>query len=418
LVGQLPSERLSWLVPGLLVEKMTALIRALPKDTRRGLGPANDAAFFCLQHMAPHDDESLVQCMSRTFLEQRGIRVPVDEWDETALLPHLRMNIEVTDGAGEVLAHGRDPAALRERIADLAPPEETDSEPLPSWVRDGLTGWTIDELPETIEHRRAGVRLRFFVALRDDGDSVSVALYDHERVAREAMAAGIGRLLRLQAADRLKYLRRNLPQIDRMCLNFAAVGSCDLLKRDIIDATVARARSTDPWRIRSRAAFDSEASRLRERLVPVAADICRTLAPALELVRKCLSMIDTLPAGSRNDIAQQLDLLVFPGFVAYTPAERLDSFGRYLRGVQKRIERCARNPGQDAARMQRIAGYWNRLLREYPPPPDPVPPELFEFRWLLEEFRVSVFAQELGTAQSVSEKRLDDQWNQYRRSAP
>ncbi|HSH42534.1 MAG TPA: ATP-dependent RNA helicase HrpA, partial [Arenicellales bacterium] len=180
LVGQLPAERLSWLVPGLLVEKMTALIRALPKDTRRALGPANDAAFFCLQHMAPRDDESLTQCMSRTFREERGIRVPVEQWDETALQPHLRMNVEVTDSAGVVLAHGRDPAALRERIADAAPMHETDNEPLPSWVKSGLTAWTIDELPESIEHRRAGVKLRSFVALQDDGDSVSVALYDRE----------------------------------------------------------------------------------------------------------------------------------------------------------------------------------------------------------------------------------------------
>lgn len=418
LVGQLPAERLSWLVPGLLVEKMTALIRALPKDTRRALGPANDAAFFCLQHMAPRDDESLTQCMSRTFREERGIRVPVEQWDETALQPHLRMNVEVTDSAGEVLAHGRDPAALRERIADAAPMHETDNEPLPSWVKSGLTAWTIDKLPESIEHRRAGVKLRSFVALQDDGDSVSVALYDREVEAREAMAAGVGRLLRLQAADRLKYLRRNLPQIDRMCLNFAAVGSCEALRRDIIDASVARACTTDPWRIRSRAAFDAEADRLRQRIVPVSAEICRTLAPALELLRKCLTSLDTLPAESRNDIAQQLDLLVFPGFVAYTPTERLDSLQRYLHGVRKRIERCPGNPRQDAARLQRIAGYWNRLLLEYPPPPDPVPPELFEFRWMLEEFRISVFAQELGTAQPVSEKRLDEQWDRYRRSAP
>jgi ATP-dependent helicase HrpA len=126
-----------------------------------------------------------------------------------------------------------------------------------------------------------------------------------------------------------------------------------------------------------------------------------------------MRQLDRLPPDSRSDIAQQLDLLIFPGFVSYTPVEQLAHFDRYLQGVQKRIARCADNPAQDQARMQRIRKYWHRLLVDYPPPPDPVPPELFRFRWMLEEFRMSVFAQELGTARPVSEKRLDKQWQAF-----
>lgn len=416
LLQQLPVERLSWLVPGLLVEKMTALIRVLPKTERRGLGPANDAAFFCLEHMEPGEDESLAQCMSRTFSEHRDINIRVDDWDESALPAHLRMNIEVTGPGGEVLGHGRDPRDLRERLTGLVPDQATGSETLPSWIQDGLTTWSFGDLPEAIQHRKSGVRLRSFVALRDDGDSVAIALYDREQAAREAMTAGIRRLIRLRVTGKLKYLRKNLPEAKRMCLSFAAVGSCDALKQDIIDAAVAQTQGTDPWRIRSQAAFEQEVAVVSEQLLPTATRICSAVAPALERFGDCMRKLDTLPAETRSDIAQQLDLLIFPGFVVYTPAEQLASLDRYLRGVQKRISRCANNSARDLARMERIRPYWRRLLMDYPPPPDPVPPELSTFRWMLEEFRVSVFAQELGTAQPVSEKRLEAQWQAYRAS--
>jgi len=413
LLGQLPAARLSWLVPGLLVDKMTALIRALPKATRRGLGPANDAAFLCLRHMAPRDEESLTQCMSQTFREQRAINVPAAEWYESALLPHLRMNVEVTGRDGEVLASGRDLAELRRRVEDIDDTGVADRESLPEWIREGYIRWSFGELPETVRHRRGGVRLRSYVTLRDDGESVAVALHDREHEARAAQAAGLRRLVRLRSAAKLKYLRKNLPHADRMCLNFAGVGSCEALKADIIDAAVARVQTTDPWRVRTREGFEREAAAVDENLVPAANDVCATLAPVLERFRDCAGRLDGLPAAARSDIAQQLDLLVFAGFVAYTPAPRLSSMERYLRGVRKRIDRCRSDPRRDAARMDRITGYWKRLLMDYPPPPDPVPPALFEFRWMLEEFRVSVFAQELGTAQPVSEKRLDEQWRKY-----
>ncbi len=416
LLGQLPEERLTWLVPGLLVDKMTALIRALPRAQRRGLGPANDAALLCLRHMAPRDGESLAQCMSRTFSELRGVDIRVDDWDESTLPAHLRMNIEVIGADGEVLDQDRDPGALRDRIGKRIEASQPDDEPLPDWIRDGLTAWSFGDLPETIEYRHSGIRLRSFLALRDDGDSVAVAMYDREHDARAAMRGGVERLVRLQTASKLNYLRKNLPNADRMCLNFASVGACDVLKRDIIDAAVARSRTADPWRVRSPAVFDREAATVAERLVPTAAEICKAVAPALERFRDCMGRLDTLPRATRDDIAQQLDLLIFPGFVRYTPGDRLAAFDRYLQAVQKRMSRCARDPGRDVARMARIRDYWSRLLMEYPPPPDPVPPALFTFRWMLEEFRVSVFAQELGTGQPVSEKRLDEQWHTWRQT--
>ncbi|MDZ7842526.1 MAG: ATP-dependent RNA helicase HrpA [Gammaproteobacteria bacterium] len=416
LLGQLPEERLSWLVPGLLVDRMTALIRALPREQRRGLGPANDAALLCLRRMAPREGESLAQCMSRTFSEQRGVEIPVDDWDESSLPAHLRMNIEVVDADGEVLDQGRDPGALRDRVGQSVEASQPADEPLPDWIRDGLTTWSFGDLPETIEYRQSGIRLRSFLALRDDGDSVAVAMYDREHDARAAMDGGVERLVRLEVGAKLNYLRKNLPQADRMCLNFASVGSCDALRRDIIDAAMTRSRATDPWRVRSRGGFDREAATVGERLVPAAAEICAAVAPALERFRDCKGRLDALPPATRDDIAQQLDLLVFPGFVHYTPGNRLAALDRYLQAVQKRMARCARDPRRDLARMERIREYWIRLLMDYPLPPDPVPPELFAFRWMLEEFRVSVFAQELGTGQPVSEKRLDAQWDAWRRS--
>jgi ATP-dependent helicase HrpA len=414
LTGQLPPEQLSWLVPGLLVEKMTALIRSLPKQRRRGLGLAGDAAFLCLEHMAPAAGESLMQCMSRTFREQGGVDIPESDWDESSLPAQLRTNIEVVNADGDVLAYGRDLDVLRRRVAGLegANTDRRD-DGVPSWVQTGLTDWSFGDLPETIEYSKSGVKLRSFVALVDHGDDVAISLFDREQPARANMAAGLGRLVGLRLAAKLKYLRKNLPHVGRLCLNFATVGDCRSLKEDIVDTALRRASTVDPWSVRSKDEFEQELRAIGEKLIVSATEICDALAPALDRFRDCMSRLDTLPAETRTDIAQQLDLLVFPGFVGYTPADRLLHFDRYLNGVQKRITRCLHDPDQDKAKLARISGLWNRMLMAYPPPPDPVDKELSEFRWLMEEFRVSVFAQELKTAQPVSEKRLEETWRHF-----
>lgn len=416
LVPQLDGDRLSWLVPGLLADKITALIKALPKALRRGIGPAPDAALLCLKQMNPRDDEGLTPCLSRTLSEHRGVDISPEDWDEASLPVHLRMNIEVIDTAGEVIDRDRDLAALQKRLAESGLPEDLEEEGRPSWVRDGLKDWSFDDLPEAVDYRRSGINLRAYPALEDRGDSVAIELYDRERSARDCMAAGIRRLLRLKLAGRITYLRKNLPDAERMCLNFAGIGSCAGLKDDIINAALARASDADPWEIRSRGRFEAELETVDGKLVPEATEICGTLAPALDSLRRCTSGLQDLSGDSRTDIAQQLDLLVFPGFVSYTPRDQLGHIDRYLKGIGKRIERCRENPERDLARMERVRGFWKRLLMEYPPPPDPVPDELSDFRWLLEEFRISVFAQELKTARPVSEKRLEEQWRTYHES--
>jgi ATP-dependent helicase HrpA len=274
--------------------------------------------------------------------------------------------------------------------------------------------WTFGALPETIEYTRSGAKLRSFVALADHGDRVAVELHDREHAARSGMTAGIRRLLQIRLSARIKYLKKNLPDAKRMCLNFGRVGACEALKADIIDAATARALDADPWSIRSAPRFEEALRTVDGKLVPQATDICKVLAPALDRFRRCMTRLDGLPEPARTDIAQQLDLLVFPGFVSYTPAGRLTHFERYLKGVEKRIERCIEDPERDRARQEKIGDLWSRLLQAYPPPPDPVSETLSEFRWMLEEFRISVFAQELRTAQPVSRKRLEAQWRDCR----
>jgi len=416
LARQLDPARLSWLVPGLLAEKMTALIKALPKPLRRGLGPAPDAAMLCLEHMQPRDGESLGRCMSRTLEARKGIAIDPAQWDESALPDHLRMNVEVLDAGGEALDHDRDLAALQRRPEDRPAQAAAGQGPPQSWQREGLRQWDFDTLPETLDYTQAGVRLHSFPALRDDTDSVAIALYDDEQQARRAMAAGLRRLFALQLGHKLKYLSKNLPDIERMCLSFVPAGSCAALKEDILHAAVSRVLPDDAWSVRSRARFEQELARIKEQLVPEAAKLCRVLAPALEQYRTCLGRLEELPGTARADIAEQLDLLIFPGFVHHTPPGQLEHFERYLRGVQQRIERIHNNPGQDAARMERVREHWQRLLLAHPPPPDPVDEELSRFRWMLEEYRVSVFAQELKTARPVSAKRLEAQWRVYQQS--
>ena len=430
LLQALDPARLTWLVPGLVEEKATALIRGLPKALRRNYVPAPDfarafaEAFSPLRAGAasaatspPADD--LPGTLARFLTKATGAPVAALDFDESALEPHLRMNLRLGERDGVVLATSRDLDALRARFGEQAEKAFADraGERL---ARGGLRRFPDEPIPRQIDGA-AGVPA--FPALVDDGDSVSISVFADAAEAARAHAAGVHRLARLALADKVKQARKQLPVSPKLALLYAAiegfgtsasgspaVPAHDQLRADLADAALAAVLAADDTgdvrtpaafatRVESagRALFGEAMTRLQlaEAILGAVAD----LKPRLE------SPLLGWASGNLDDLKAQLAALVPPGFLRETPAAALAELPRYVKALSLRAERALRDPVRDQARMLELKPFADALAaaRRDGRAGEPAWQSL---RWDLEELRVSMFAQELGTRRQVSAKRL------------
>ena len=410
LLPQIDADRCEWLVPGLLAEKLTALIKSLPKALRRHFVPAPDYARALRERLTPYAGP-LLAAVTRELAQMTGVTVPADAWDLDRLPDHLRMRFEVLDGDGQVLAAGRDLAALRAQLAEASaasppPPAQSDFE------QSGLTRWPAEPLPEWVEVEEAGYSIRRYPALVDAGRHVDLRLLPDAEAAAAAHAGGVRRLLRLQLKDEIRYLDRHLPDMAQHCLRFAPLGDCRGLKDDLLQAALQHAFLDGQALPRSASEFEALLARGRPQLVPAAtalAELLGELLPLWQDIRKRLK--GNLPLSwieAAADIRQQLDALIYPGFLLATPAARLRHLPRYLRAIQRRLDKLSAAPDRDRLRRVEIQPLVARF--QALPAARQAEPGYAEYRWLLEELRVSLFAQELGTAEKVSPKRLERLW--------
>ena len=423
---QLTPGRADWLVPGLLRDKVIALIKGLPKALRRHFVPVPDVAERCLAGLVP-SDTPLIQALGAQLKRLTGVHVPEDAWDLTALPPHLQLRVRVVDAAGATLGAGRELQPLRARYAGATATVATAALPRTGLEREGLTDWECDDIPETVDTEGGGIRLRGFPALVDCGDTVALRVLDAEPTARAAHPAGLRRLIMLRLGRDVRYLRRNLPGLARMRLQYAKAadrpGAPQVAERHdiedelvglIVDLTFLDGRPE----IRSRAAFEARIASCKGELMNRADQACRLVGEILTLyqgARKALdaiTQVNWLP--SLRDMRGQLDGLVFRGFLLHTPWDRLQQLPRYLRALQQRIDKlplAAARDQQWLRELQPLLDEWRervRATRER----GVDDPRLDEIRWMLEELRVSLFAQELGTAYPVSAKRVGRRWRE------
>ncbi len=410
-LNQLRAEPFEWLVPGLVEEKAVALIKALPKRLRKNFVPAPEFAEAFLRSV-PEREGSMINRLRLELQRMTGVDLPVDAWDDVPLPDHLRMNFRLLDGEGNVVAEGRDLEALQRGYGDRASASFSDNAESP-WERAGLTRWDFGDLPEAVKFEQAGAVVKAYPAVMDRGRSVDLSLMDSEARAREATRAGVRRLFLLELGDRGRYLRRNLPEIDRMCLLYAPVGSCDELKEDLIAAALERTFMPDGDPPRTEKAFRE---RLREHggeLLSTANELCdrvgRVLAVFHEVRKRLKGPADLRAMESVADIGEQLENLVYSGFVAATPAGRLADLPRYLEGIRWRLDKLQNDPGRERTGLRAVRPFWEKYLRARNDGRVDRE-ELDAFRWLIEEYRIQVFAQPLGTATPVSDKRLRQQW--------
>ncbi len=414
-VNQLQAEPFEWLVPGLLQEKVIALIKSLPKGLRRHFVPAPQFADACIQALNRHD-QPLLDAVGGQLTRMTGVEIPAGSWRPEQLPVHLFMRFVVTDSAGRELAAGRDLGALQAQLGERA----QRSFRARSWEgleRGQVESWDFGPLPEVVEAERDGMTVRGYPALVDAGDGAALRVLDAPDAAREAHRVGVLRLFRRQAARAIKDVARHLPGIDRMCLHYAALGRCDDLKRDLVDAIVWAAfyPQGGDGEVRTPEAFADRARQAQARLGETANAICGWVASALaeyhEAARQLKGSVPPQWLAAVGDARGQLDALVYPGFVTHTSPRWLRHLPRYVQAVNIRLKKLDRNPVRDRQNMLAVAPLWQRYA-ERAAADAGRSEKLEEYRWMLEEYRVSLFAQELRTAYTVSPKRLDALWRE------
>ncbi|TMH45614.1 MAG: ATP-dependent RNA helicase HrpA [Betaproteobacteria bacterium] len=406
LLNQVPLRRTEWLVPGLLKEKVRTLAKAIPQRLRHKLGTLDDFAVGFTESVEP-SDMSLATAVARYIRAEFNLDVPFDSFRPDTVPPHLRMNFRVMDDDGRQRAMGRDLVEIKRALGEEAKALLQEEAPLDEGER--YTGWTMGELPEIMEIQRGGHTLVGYPALVDAGDEVTLQVFESPEKAREAHADGVRRLLLIAFRDRIRDLERAMAKDPAVAP----------LSADVIRAALDRTFLADSPPM-TQADFARRVDEGRSRFTLIAQEIARSAA-SIQAERagleKRLAALERSFPHAVDDIRAQLARLLAPGWLARTPWERLQHLPRYLKAAGLRLEKLRTDPQRDQRLAAELAALEQPFRRELGARSrnGAVSPELDQFGWLLEELRVSLFAQELRTPVPVSVKRLAKLWQSVRR---
>jgi ATP-dependent helicase HrpA len=409
MLNQVPADSFDWQVPGLREEVVIALIRSLPKAVRRNFVPVPDYARAALAAITP-GQEPLLDALTRELRRMTGVTVPRDAWDLDRLPPHLRVNIRVVDDKLRPVAEGRDLPALQQRLR--AQVRETVTAAAPDLERHGLREWSIDTLPRTIEQTRAGYQVTAYPALVDEGDAVGVRIFETEAEQREAMRAGTRRLLQLTVPSPARFLQGRLSNEEKLALSRNphrnVVDLLDDAAGAAIDKLVADAGGP-AWDAEGFAALrDRVRADLVDTVVEVLGRVRRVLATAYAVEQRLGRTNSLTLVAALADIRQQLGELVHRGFVTEAGWARLGDLPRYLTAIERRLDRLPQNPQRDRelqSRVEQVRAEYEQMLAALPPSRRG-DEAVRQIRWMIEELRVNLFAQALGTPYPVSEQRI------------
>ncbi|WP_311246036.1 ATP-dependent RNA helicase HrpA [Microbacterium sp. WCS2018Hpa-23] len=440
LLAQIEDRGFDWQVPGLRAELVTGLLRALPKAIRRHVVPAADWADKFGAELTGEGPEShgglpgrtLKEALARLIQPLANQLVSAADFEDDRVPAHLRMNFRAVDERGRIAGSNRDLSALQAELADrarssvarsiAAPPRRPGPSrgPQPaaaattSIEQDGLTTWTFGDLPDVLDTRVAGGVVRGYPAIVDQGKTVSVRVESTADAAVAATRAGVLRLVLLGVPSPSSYVQQHLTSQEKLALAASPYQSAAALIEDCRAAVVQNLidRAHPGGIIRTEAEFvrvrDAVSASLVDELFACVSLVARILTKTRDVERGIKSQNSLALLGPLNDIRTQLSGLLHPGFVSAAGVDRLAHFPRYLDGMLDRLKTLASEPGKDRTRMsefERMAKVFEDAGGTIPLAPH-ASPALVETRWLLEEYRVSVFAQRLGTAQPVSPQRI------------
>ena len=445
-LNQVSDERAEWLVPGMLKDKIQALLKSLPQRPRSRFVPLPESA------------ARLAELFTQSERWAKGGLIDVllkQVRDETSLDPHLFMNYRVIDEHGRQLGQGRNLAALKaewgakargafqalaslkvaatveqttvsdkkvsenkHQYAQAAPKNEKTAKQASSSntaqkADQRYTAWSLGELPELMEISKGNTTLIGFPALIDHGSDVGIEVFDEPEVAAARHRVGLRRLFALQIKDALKYLEKNIPDLQKMAVAYMPLGTQEELRNQIIDVAMDRAFLQEPLPA-NEADFKQRVQDGRGRLTLIANEVARMAGVILvEYAAAARKIKDTKNTpDATKDAGEQLQKLMPKNFIAIAPWTQLQHYPRYLKAITTRLEKYRADPARDAAKHKELQPLEQRYWRLVAERKGQIDARMQEYRWMLEELRVSFFAQELRTPYPVSAKRLDKVWAQ------
>jgi len=460
-LNQVNEDRCEWLVPGLLKDKIHALLKSLPQKPRSRFVPLPESASKLAEALGSPEifgTGSLTDALLKKVRDITSLDVKRADFKLDMLSEHLFMNLRVVDEHGRQMGMGRNLGALKadwgaqargafqalaqlkvqasagvsapSKVGDLnakaelalagakssaKQSEKSIEKPSakPSVVQQRYTAWTFGDLPELMEIKKGGQSLIGFPALVDLSDAVQIEVFDEPDVAAQKHREGLRRLFALQIKDALKYLEKNIPDLEKMAVAYMPLGTADELRQQIIEVALDRAFLMEPLPA-DEISFKKRMDEGRGRLTLIANEVARLAGVILlEFAAANRKIKDTKNAPEATaDCAQQLQRLLPKRFLALTPWPQLQHFARYLKAMVLRLEKWRADPARDTAKLLELKPQEQRYWRLVAERKGAVDDRMLEFRWLLEELRVSFFAQELRTPQPVSVKRLDKAWAQ------
>lgn len=452
-LNQVSEERCEWLVPGMLKDKIQALLKSLPQRPRSRFVPLPESAARLAEQLGTPDRMGhlgLVDALLKQVRDETSLDVKRADFKLDMLSPHLFMNFRIVDEHGRQLGQGRNLGALKAewgakargafqalaglKLSSNAQATQKSEPNMPLALTEQArvatktkakpavptahaearyTTWIFGELPELMEIGRGGQQLIGFPALIDAGDAVTIEVFDEPDVAAAKHRAGLRRLFALQIKDALKYLEKNLPELQKMAVAYMPLGTQEELRSQILDVAMDRAFLLEPLPTNAQE-FERRVQEGRGRLTLIANEVARLAATILAEYSVATRKIkDTKNAPeATQDALQQLQRLVPKNFLTAAPWPQLAHFARYLKAITARLDKLRADPARDAAKLAELRPQEQRYWRLVAERKGAVDARMQELRWLLEELRVSFFAQELRTPQPVSVKRLDKLWAQ------
>lgn len=419
-LNQIDAERAQWLVPGMLKEKVQHLLRSLPQRLRRNCVPIPDYADgfherWFKQAQAPN--QSLLDALIADIWQQKRVRLQTTDFKMETLPPHLLMNFKVVDEHGRMLSGGRNldklkaehGKAAQESFQEVAVKDKSVAKAL---GHDHITSWSFGELPEILEIRRKGQAVVGYPALIDKGDYCELDVFDEQHVAIKHHKKGLRKLFRFALRETVRFQEKNIPDLTRMAMLYMSLGTQEELRQQIIDAAIDQTCLTEPWPTCAEQ-FEQRVEQARQRLGLIAQEIARQAQQILqawtELMRKLVGFKSQTQA--YEDIQAQQSRLMHKWFIRDTDPQYLQHYPRYLKAAQVRLDKLRTDPTRDQRLLGDILPWQTKYLRAKIALKGAEDPQLDGFGWMLEELRVSLFAQELRTPMPISVKRLERAWH-------
>ncbi|WP_312544303.1 ATP-dependent RNA helicase HrpA, partial [Pantoea eucalypti] len=410
LLNQVEDSCFEWQIPGVRRELIIALIKSLPKPLRRNLVPAPNYAEAFLGRVKAME-MPLLDALSREFRRMTGVTLERENWQWEQVPDHLKMTFRVVDEHNRKLLEGKDLTALKAQLKDKV--QETLSKVADDGLeQSGLHIWSFGDLPRSYEQKRGSYQVKAWPALVDEKESVAIRLFDSEQEQQKMMWRGQRRLLLLNVPSPVKYLHEKLPNKAKLGLYFNPYGKVLELIDDCIACGIDKLIGEAGGPAWDQGAFeqlrDKVRGELNETVVTIAQQVEQILTAVFNINKRLKGRVDMTMALALSDIKAQVNGLVYRGFVTGNGWQRLADTLRYLNGIERRLEKLPADPHSDRARMLKVQAVeqayqaWRNKL----PPQRQDDEEVQNIRWMIEELRISYFAQQLGTPYPISDKRI------------